>query len=98
MRLGRRYGCFLPAVLLLAVGARIWWAWPEELEPRALLSSARLRGGDYRLLPKVDIETKAVVKATLFEGYSPDPYFEFQDAIKAWSFRYVLRPLERFSR
>jgi hypothetical protein len=89
VRLGRRYGWLLAAVLLLAVGARIWWVWPEELEPGALLSSARLRGSDYRLLPKAGIETKALVKAALFAGYSPDRHFEFQDAIKAWPSRYV---------
>ena len=91
MRLARHYGWLVGGLLLLAIGARIWWVAPEELQPGPLLSSARLQSGNYRLVPKPGIETTALVNAILFEGYRPDRHSDFEDTLKAQRSRYVRR-------
>lgn len=89
MSRSRRYGWLFGVALALAVAAPVWWAWPDDLEPGPLLSSARLRGGDYRLVPKASVETKALVRTSVFEGYSPDRHFDFAEALKERPTRFV---------
>jgi len=91
MRLARHYGWLVGGLLLLTLGARIWWVSPEELPPGPMLSSARLQTGDYRLVPKPGIDASALVRTSLFEGYSPDRHSDFEETLKGLPSRYVHR-------
>jgi len=84
-----RYGWVLAAVVVLAIGARTWWFWPKDLEPGPLLASASLRGSDYRFVPKASTATVTLINSTLFEGYSPDRHFDFEEVVKTRPSRYV---------
>ncbi|HZP39229.1 MAG TPA: hypothetical protein VFE48_22295 [Methylomirabilota bacterium] len=75
--------------VVAALAVRVWWVRPGELDPGPLLASARLQGGDYRLVPKMSVGTRALIRAEFFEGYNPEHHFEFEETVKDRPSRYV---------
>jgi len=68
-------------IIACALGLRIWWVWPEQLPGGRFLYFIERRGNDYTLNIKAGVPVDWIVDTTIFEGYSPDLHFEYQEKI-----------------
>ena len=79
----------LGAAIVIALGLRAWWYWPEELHGGPHLEKIERRGRDYSLHLRQGSAQSDIVDLSVFEGYSPSNHFEFRRTIENLPSKYV---------
>jgi len=77
------------AAIVIALGVRVWWYWPEQLHSGPHLDKIERRGQDYSLHLRQGSVLSDIVDLSVFEGYSPSNHFEFREEIKSRPSKYV---------
>ncbi|HHE32132.1 MAG TPA: hypothetical protein ENL07_05760 [Chlorobaculum parvum] len=75
--------------IVLALGLRVWWYWPEELHGGPHLDKVERRGRDYSLHLSQGSTLSDIVDLSVFEGYSPSNHFDFRESIENRPSKYV---------
>lgn len=77
------------AAIVIALGLRVWWYWPEELHGGPHLDKIERRGRDYSLYVRQGSALSDIVDLSIFEGYWPSIHSDFREKLENQPSKYV---------